>query len=310
MRAATFQLPDVLVLGAGGVLGEAWMTGLLAGLEESAGVDFRHCERFVGTSAGSIVAANLASGRSPRRPPRARDESPDAPVEPAASALARGAARAGRIATVWTAAAAAPIAPLALSAATPGGALMRAALLSRIPRPAGRLPGMRSRVDRSGARFDGRLRIAVVDRRTGRRVMLGSPGAPAATVGEAVEASCSVPWLFAPVEIGGREYVDGGVWSVTNLDAAPTAGQTDVLCLNPIASVASTRTLFGALRAATRSATAVEAMLIRRRGARVRVVGPDPGAARTMGIDFMSAGPAPDVLLAGFRQGRRLARGE
>ena len=51
--------------------------------------------------------------------------------------------------------------------------------------------------------------------------MFGSPGAPVATVAEAVEASCTVPWLFAPVEIGGREYVDGGVWVPTNLDAAP-----------------------------------------------------------------------------------------
>ncbi|HEU0316076.1 MAG TPA: patatin-like phospholipase family protein, partial [Solirubrobacteraceae bacterium] len=60
--------PDVLVLGAGGTLGEAWMTGLLAGLEEATGLDLREVESFVGTSAGAIVAARLAAGRRPGRP--------------------------------------------------------------------------------------------------------------------------------------------------------------------------------------------------------------------------------------------------
>jgi predicted acylesterase/phospholipase RssA len=48
-----------------------------------------------------------------------------------------------------------------------------------------------------------------------------------------------VPWLFAPVTIGTREYVDGGVWSPTNLDAAPAGRDTHVLCLNPTASLAT-----------------------------------------------------------------------
>jgi hypothetical protein len=60
--------PDVLVLGGGGLLGEAWMTGVLAGYEDATGADLRRCRRFVGTSAGSIVASSLAAGRSPRRP--------------------------------------------------------------------------------------------------------------------------------------------------------------------------------------------------------------------------------------------------
>ena len=60
--------PDVLVLGGGGVLGEAWMMGVLAGIEDGAGFDLRECESFVGTSAGAIVAAHLVAGNSPRRP--------------------------------------------------------------------------------------------------------------------------------------------------------------------------------------------------------------------------------------------------
>ena len=59
------SLPDALVCGGGGTLGEAWMRGLLNGLEHASGLDFRGCESFVGTSAGSIVTALLAAGRRP-----------------------------------------------------------------------------------------------------------------------------------------------------------------------------------------------------------------------------------------------------
>ena len=93
-----------------------------------------------------------------------------------------------------------------------------------------------SHLDSLGARFDGRLRIAAVDRASGRRVMFGAPGAPPARRSrEAVLASCAVPGVFAPVRIGGREYVDGGVWSPTNLDAAPAGRGSSVLCLVPTA---------------------------------------------------------------------------
>ncbi len=305
VAAASFPTPDVLVLGAGGVLGEAWMTGLLAGIEYAAEVDFRRCERFLGTSAGSIVAAHLASGRSPRTPGHVGE--PEAPSEAApASAFARAARRGTRLAGVLTGAAATPLAPLVLAAGAPGAALARGAVLGRLPRPRTRLGGVRTRVDRSGVRFDGRLRIAVVDRARGRRVMLGAPGAPRASVGEAVEASCAVPWIFAPVEIDGREYVDGGAWSVTNLDAAPVSARTQVLCLNPIASTGSARSPFGALRAATRVATGVEALALRRRGASVRVVGPDPSCSAIMGADLMRPERGEEVLGAAFRQGQAL----
>ena len=226
--------PDVLVLGGGGVLGEAWMMGVLAGIEDATGFDLRECEAFVGTSAGSIVSAHLAAGQSPRRPSNIDNGSPEEeatsePVDGLASAALYAAKRAGASAM----AAGAAFAPLALGVAAPGGAVMRAAMLRRIPTPREDLSRLRNRIERSGARFDGRLRVTAVDRRNGRRVVFGSPRAPDVSVAEAVQASCTVPWLFAPVEIQGREYVDGGVWSPTNLDAAPAGRDTHVLCLNP-----------------------------------------------------------------------------
>jgi NTE family protein len=301
---APFTLPDVLVLGAGGTLGEAWMSGTLAGLEEVAGVDFRRVESFVGTSAGSIVAAHLAAGMRPRRPGR-RSDDPGRPAEPAARGLAAAARLGARAVSSYARAAGAPIASLGLAAAAPGGALMRAAVLSRLPEPSGDLGRLRSEVATWDVGFDGRLRVCAVDRARGRRVVFGGPGAPPATVADAVTASCSVPWLFKPVAIGGREYVDGGVWSPTNLDAAPAGRDAQVLCLSPTAGAVGP-SVWGALRAAGRTAAGVESARLRSRGARVRIVGPDHAAADAMGDDFMASGPVARVLAAGFRQGRAL----
>ena len=66
--------PDVLVLGGGGVLGEAWMMGVLAGIEDGTGFDLRDCDYYVGTSAGSIVAAHLVAGQPAAAPV---DDRPD-----------------------------------------------------------------------------------------------------------------------------------------------------------------------------------------------------------------------------------------
>jgi NTE family protein len=298
--------PDVLVLGGGGVLGEAWMMGLLAGIEDASGFDLRDCEHFVGTSAGAIVAAHLVAGDSPRRPSAIGTELELADAQPTGR-LAVTALRAARQAGSMALAAAATFAPLALGAAAPGGALVRGALLRRLPRARETLDGLRRQIDRSGARFDGRLRVASVDRRSGRRTVFGQPGAPAATVGQAVAASCTVPWLFTPVEIAGREYVDGGVWSPTNLDAAPAGRGTHVLCLNPMAGLAASHTLLGVISNVARSAVSIEALALRRRGATVQAVAPNAECAAAMGANFMDREPRTRVLAAGYRQGLLVA---
>jgi NTE family protein len=295
--------PDVLVLGGGGVLGERWLMGVLAGIEDATGFDLRQCEYFVGTSAGSIVAARLAAGIPPNRPDSTGTElavsSPASPER--AGSIAQRASR-------WTLAAWSPFVPLVLAAARPPGSLLRAGLLSRAPRPTRTLDDLGAHVERQGARFDGRLRITAVDRHRGRRVVFGSPGAPYATVARAVQASCAVPWIFAPVKIGGEEYVDGGVWSATNLDVAPVGRDTHVLCLNPTAGIEGSHAAISVARRVARSAAALEAASLRRRGAIVRTVAPDADAAAVMGSDFMDPGPRAGVLAAGYRQGLGLAR--
>jgi NTE family protein len=292
------DLPDVLVLGVGGTLGEAWMRGLLSGLESAGGLDFRRTEHFVGSSAGSIVAATLAAGRRPEAGDRAaREWGEQASDEPAAPGLlrrtARGASRVGI-------AAASPLAPVALAGVAPAGRVIRAAALAAVPDGRRSLGRLGRHFDAMGATFDGRLRIAAVDRRSGRRVMFGAPRAPSAAVSQAVLASCAVPGLFAPVSIGGREYVDGGVWSPGNLDAAPAGRGSRVLCLVPTAAR-------GPLRALTAATVAAETLALRARGATVRTLVPDPASAAAMGIDLMDPRRSDAVLDAAFAQGRALA---
>jgi NTE family protein len=302
--------PDVLVLGAGGTLGEAWMRGVLNGLLAGEALDLGACDALVGTSAGSIVAAYLSAGHAPDagQDRAARAWSADAPPETEGD---HGPGLAGVLGRLGVAAAA-PFAGLAAAAIAPGGALVRRAALAAAPRPDRHLHQLGALIERTGARFDGRLRICTVDRATGRRVVFGAPGAPRASVRDAVLASCAIPWVFAPVEIAGREYVDGGVWSPTNLDAAPAGRGTEVLCLVPTAAIGAPSTNapvpWAALRRALGASLAAERAVLAGRGARVRIVEPDAGAAEAMGNELMSRRRVEQVLDAGVAQGVALAR--
>jgi len=325
MARSALLRPDVLVLAGGGIVGEAWMHGVLAGLEDAGGADFREVEAYVGTSAGSIVAARLASGRRPPRPGRtsARHAAPgfadevaaddEPPVSPpadgdAGAGAARSPVRDGvRDAARHGWAASAPLTGAALAISAPAGALARAAVLGRAAGRGHPLTQLESRVARWGARFDGRLRVCAVDRRSGRRKVFGAPGAPTATVAEAVCASCAIPWVFSPVTIGDREYVDGGAWSVTNLDAARVGRGTHVLCLDPAAGLGGRDRRTAALRSALRLASSLEIQGLRRRGAHVLHIAPDPRAAGAMGPNYMAPSRAAPALAGGYAQGRRLA---
>ena len=238
--------PDILVLGAGGMLDEAWMDGVLAGIEDATGFDLRRCEHFVGTSAGSLVAARLAAGQRPERPNAQRASAAAKVPEPAPATDAQAAdsratpaaaLRAVRRTGAWALALGSPLAPTALGLLEPGGSVARALMLRAIPEASDMPIRVRKALTHITATFDGRLRIVAVERRRGRRTIFGQPGAPNATVEKAVEASCAVPWMYAPVRIAGRDYVDGSFWSPTNLDVAPAHRDTQVLCLNPIAGL-------------------------------------------------------------------------
>jgi NTE family protein len=290
---------DVLVLGGGGILGEAWMNGVLAGLEMEGAFDANACAGYVGTSAGSIVASAMAAGVSPSdrlgRLPRQRaiDDVGEAAPSGLRGLLGTAAGVGGAVA--------APFASLALSSTARGGALVRRVALARVREGRRSLADLGQRIDRLDLGWDGRLRVTAVELESGRRVTFGAPGAPEVTVAEAVQASCAIPGFFRPLRAGGRTYVDGGAWSPTNLDVADAGRGDQVLCLNPTGSI-------GPIGPLSRSIAAAEALVLRRRGAAVTTVSPDRESADAMGGNLMSSGPSAAVAAAGLAQGRRLAR--
>jgi NTE family protein len=53
-----------VILGGGGEVGIAWETGVLAALEAAAGLDVHTASVIVGTSAGAVVGASIATGKN------------------------------------------------------------------------------------------------------------------------------------------------------------------------------------------------------------------------------------------------------
>jgi NTE family protein len=298
------QRPDVLVLGAGGTVGTEWMGGVLAALADATGIDFATVERVVGTSAGSMLAADLLAGVEPRAADPSAGFSSNGragadPLDPerAVDGSRPLRERAGRIGAGLASAAGSSLAPLALSLGRGPGTLVRSAALARVETGGRSLDDLGARIARHGLSWDGRLRVACVDRARGQRVVFGSPGAPDATVAQAVQASCSIPWIYRPVRIGEDEYVDGAVWSPTNMDAAPAGRETHVLCLAPMAARLGPRERHPAVRAAVAAAIRLETLALRGRGAHVTVVVPE------------QPDPSEHARATGYRQGLALAAG-
>ena len=288
--------PDILVLGGGGRQGDAWMTGVLAGLQDKHGFDLHECEYFVGTSAGSIVAAKLATGRRLKRPAGSSAAGVDAAADGQSQMPSWAASSAMAIA--------APFARIGLRLGTRPGELLRGATLPLLPSSAAQTLDFGTAFGADGGRFDGRLRVVAVERRSGKRVVFGAPGSPQATIAQALTASCSLPLIFPPAVIAGREYVDGAIWSGTNADVAPASRDARVLLLSPMAS------FYGpwnaALRAACRGTMLVEAAALKARGASVRIISPDRSSAGSIGRDLMSDASLEETQAAGYSQGLSL----
>ena len=66
------------------------------------------------------------------------------------------------------------------------------------------------------------------------RVVFGAEGHEHVPISTAVRASGALPMVYTPVEIDGRELIDGAILSTTNLDIAVEAGAKLVVVINPI----------------------------------------------------------------------------
>lgn len=232
-----------LVLGAGGVAGHAFHAGVLRAIHEVTGWDARSAAVIVGTSAGSIVGTGLRAGLSPAD---VYARVVGDPVTPQAEAILASVPT--RSDDDWRRRVDGSRRPLPASP----GLLARLATRPWAARPslvlAGLLPPgrldptpIREDVDAvvDGTDFDhASLRVTVVRLANGRRTVFGGDaGLPAgATWGDAVAASCSIPGVFAPVEVGDELYVDGGAHSPTNADLLADDDLDLVIVSSPMSS--------------------------------------------------------------------------
>ncbi|MEU7043372.1 patatin-like phospholipase family protein [Streptomyces varsoviensis] len=262
-----------LVLGGGGITGIGWESGMLAGLA-AAGVDLTTAHTVIGTSAGSIVGAQLASGLLDldalyeRQLTDPKDE----------VAVRVGTALASRY--VWGAL-------RSRDARTFGARMGRMALAARTVPESDR----RAVVERRLLSHEWparRLLVTAVDAATGEFTAFDA--ASGVGIVDAVAASCAVPGVWPPVTIGAKRYIDGGVRSAANADLADGCGRVVVLAPIPTGGgpIATARAQAAALTAA---------------GARVTVLMPDRASRAAFGRNPLD----PARRAAAARAGRTQA---
>jgi NTE family protein len=316
-RAPGGSRPRVgLVLGAGGVLGAAWMTGALPALQERLPCPVNDVDVILGTSAGSVLAAALrcrigveemvayqrgeAAGVLRTSGVGELDSGPLPP---------RPQWRVGSprlmLATLMTPHRVHPW--VGASAWLPRGRAQHVALRAMVDAvhasacsataPRGSPPDW---VDRP-------TWLVAVDYDSGRRVIFGREGAPRARLADAVVASCSIPGWYEPAVIGGRRYVDGGVRSATSLGVLARADLDEVYVLAPMASLVADRPrkpherLERRLRLLITLALLREAQALRALGVRVTVLTPGPEDLAVMGVNVMDPRRRTAVLETSLR---------
>jgi NTE family protein len=259
-----------LVLGGGGVTGVAWEIGLLHGLAER-GADLSTADLFVGTSAGSVVAAQLTGGTTigDLYAHELADTTGDTNATIGSKVLlgfvlaalwpgdrARGRARLGRA---------------ALKARTVPESERRTAIASRVRRD-----------DWPAAR----LLIPAVEAQTGEVKVFDN--ASGTSLIDAVAASCAVPLVWPPMTVGDRRYVDGGVRSVANVDLA--RGYERVVVIAPLTAAA---------RRADRPAAQAAAL---GPGVRTAVISPTDAALTAIGRNPLDPARRAPAARAGLAQ--------
>ncbi|WP_280211752.1 patatin-like phospholipase family protein [Nocardia cyriacigeorgica] len=277
-----------LALGCGGTLGFAWAAAARAAVERAMGWDAREAVAIVGASAGAEMGAILGAGISVR-------EINDALDGRATDARLREhlAYHPGML-------------PPLPAPRWPGFGMTARLVTGDAPplvAAAGLLP--RGRGDASWLRTLGAalsndagwvdhpaLWIGTTDVRTGERVTLGAPGAPSASLGEAIAASWAIPGWFPPVRIGGRDLIDGGACSTASADLLLDADVDEVVVIAPMTShggapARGLSRLERLMRHAMTQRLNREVELLRRAGVAVVRVEPSHAELDVMGPNFM-----------------------
>ena len=235
-----------LVLGGGGFTGGVYEIGALRALDLMAtNSTVNQFDVYVGTSAGSFIAALCANGVTPEEMMRVVTHQGRAPFRDVdlgdllqlnllefartgatlplrmVSLARQVVAQRGQVSAMDVL--------LGLAEGLPSGAYTGAGIEKY-------LHSVLSEPGRSDEFTELRreLYLTATDLDTCERIVFGAEGYDDVPISTAVRASGALPMVYAPVEVKGRELIDGGVVSTTNLDIAVEAGAKLVVVINPL----------------------------------------------------------------------------
>lgn len=206
-----------LVLAGGGLAGIAWETGILCGIADEApdaAQALLASGVLLGSSAGSTVAAQLASGLgldelfARQIAEESHEIDPGVDVEDitalfVTAMMTPGASTEQKLQRIGS---------IALATDTVAERVRRAVIAHRLPSH-----DWPRRV----------LRVTAIDAVTGELAVFD--GDSGVSLVDAVAASCAVPGVWPPVTIGDRRFIDGAVGSSVNLVAAGDCDEIVVL---------------------------------------------------------------------------------
>lgn len=305
-----------LVLGGGGVLGAAWMVGALKALEDEIGMDARHFDEYVGTSAGAVITALIGC---------------DVSVADLVRHQLEGAIDVGPLAGyAWDYHRATggdrPPRPR-VSLGSPELLRANARQLRQLPPTAvlsAIVPEGRGSIEAVGALVawvagDGwaprqGVCVTALDFEAGQRVAFGREGAPPAPLSSAVMASCAIPGWYQPVRVGPRRYIDGGAWSSTNLDLMAGLGLDEVYVLAPSVSFVQDTPKQWKTRVERQWRNRVtlrclrELRQVHKDGTHVTVVGPGEEDLEAFGANLMDVKRRPRVIETSLRTSAQALR--
>jgi NTE family protein len=292
-----------LVLGGGGVTGLAYHAGALAALEHDTGWDPRTADLIVGTSAGALVGALLRRG-VPASDLAAMSVGGRTHATPALITAAASERNEFPAVTLRT---------LLRPPRVPSAAVVR----TWIRRPwrvdpalavAGMIADGAIDLETHAASYaealgdawpDDPLWLCAVRRSDLARVAFGRKVTP--SLARAAMASCAIPGYFAPVEIMGQQYFDGGVCSPTNADVVRREPFDLVVIVSPMsARDGAPRGVGGAIRRYAQRKVRHEQRVLAEAGIASIVLEPGVEAASVLGTDFMSDVRVNDIVGSAF----------